>query len=83
FAYLIDSVNAWLFVAKILKISSLSALIATLLAPLYFYLFTQHLLLSGIMVIMTLLIFWRHQSNISNMLQGKESKIQTTSKSQD
>ncbi|MGB1011947.1 MAG: glycerol-3-phosphate 1-O-acyltransferase PlsY [Thiolinea sp.] len=73
----------WLFVAKILKISSLSALIATLLAPLYFYLFTQHLLLSGIMVIMTLLIFWRHQSNISNMLQGKESKIQTTSKSQD
>ena len=31
-------IATWLFVAKVLKISSLSALIATLLTPLYFYL---------------------------------------------
>jgi len=67
----------WLFVAKVIKISSLSALIATLLAPLYFYLLTQHGWLAVIMLVMTLLIFWRHQQNISNLLQGKESKIKT------
>ena len=65
----------WLFVAKVLKISSLAALVATLLAPLYFYLLTGSGLLSSVMVVMTVLIFWRHQRNIANLLQGKESKI--------
>lgn len=65
----------WLFVAKILKISSLSALIATLLAPLYFYLFTQHGTLTVVMIVITILIYWRHRSNIRNLLDGKEGKI--------
>lgn len=65
----------WLFVAKVLKISSLSALIATLLAPLYFYLFTQHMPLTLLMLLMTALIYWRHRSNINNLLSGKEGKI--------
>ena len=65
----------WLFVARVIKISSLSALVATLFAPLYFYIFTQHWPLTGIMIVMTLLIFWRHQQNIRNLLQGRESKI--------
>ena len=68
----------WLFIAKVLKISSLAALIATLLAPLYFYLLTANGWLSLIMIVMTLFIFWRHQSNISKLLQGKESKIDTS-----
>jgi glycerol-3-phosphate acyltransferase PlsY len=65
----------WLFVAKILKISSLSALTATLLAPLYFYLFTRHTTLTLVMVVMTILIYWRHRSNIRNLLDGKEGRI--------
>ena len=68
----------WLFIAKVLKISSLAALIATLLAPLYFYLLTTNGWLSLIMIVMTLFIFWRHQSNISKLLQGKENKIDTS-----
>ena len=70
----------WLFVAKVLKISSMSALVAALLAPLYFYFFTQHSLLTAVICIITVLIFWRHQSNIRNMLQGKEGKIDTSKK---
>ncbi|HPY39382.1 MAG TPA: glycerol-3-phosphate 1-O-acyltransferase PlsY [Thiolinea sp.] len=65
----------WLFIAKILKISSLAALIATLLAPLIFYLFTHSASLAGGMLLMTALIWWRHQSNIKNLLSGKEGKI--------
>ncbi|MEZ5537933.1 MAG: glycerol-3-phosphate 1-O-acyltransferase PlsY [Thiolinea sp.] len=67
----------WLFVAKILKISSLSALVATLLAPLYFYLFTRHPTLTVVMIIMTVLIYWRHRSNIRNLLDGTEGKIKS------
>nr|CAA6830416.1 MAG: Acyl-phosphate:glycerol-3-phosphate O-acyltransferase PlsY [uncultured Thiotrichaceae bacterium] len=67
----------WLFVAKILKISSLSALIATLLAPVYFYLMTQHTLLTAVIAIITVLIYWRHRSNIQNLLSGKEGKIKS------
>lgn len=70
-------IATWLFVAKVLKISSLAALVATLLAPLYFYLFTQHVPLTIGMVIMTALIYWRHRSNIRNLLDGSEDKIQS------
>jgi len=66
---------SWLFVAKVLKISSLSALIATLLAPLYLYLLVQPVEVVWITVGMTGVLFWRHRSNIQNLLSGKESKI--------
>lgn len=65
----------WLFVAKVLKISSLSALIATLLAPLYFYWQTGSGFLFLGLCLMTLLIYWRHRSNIQNLLKGTEGTI--------
>ncbi len=69
-------IATWLLIAKILKFSSLAALVATLLAPLFFYLFTQHVHLSIGLSGMTLLIYWRHRSNIRNLLTGKEGRIQ-------
>ena len=66
----------WLIIAKVFKISSLSALIATALAPIYVYLLLQgNWVLTTSTAIMTLILFFRHQSNIRNLLQGKESKI--------
>lgn len=70
-------VATWLFVAKVLKISSLSALVATLLAPLYFYFISHSVPFAIGTAVMTVLIFWRHQSNIQNLLSGKEDKIGT------
>ena len=70
----------WLFVAKVLKISSLSALVATFLAPLYFYWLTADVTLGLLLTVMTVLIFWRHQSNIRNLLSGNEGKIKLTDK---
>lgn len=66
----------WLIMAKVFKISSLSALIATLLAPFYVLLIignSKPLIIST--AVMTLILFWRHRSNIQNLLSGKESKI--------
>ncbi len=65
----------WLFIAKVLKISSLAALIATLLTPLYFHFVMHNSSITAGMMLITLLIFWRHRSNIKNMLDGTENKI--------
>lgn len=68
-------VLTWLFVAKILKISSLSALIATLLTPLYFYLITQNLNATYIICAICIWIFFTHKSNIQRLFSGNENRI--------
>ncbi|MGE4502862.1 MAG: glycerol-3-phosphate 1-O-acyltransferase PlsY [Thiomicrospira sp.] len=70
-------VATWLFVAKVLKISSLSALIASLLAPVYLYFISAELTWVAIATLMTLILFWRHRSNIRRLLSGEESLIKT------
>ncbi|MEZ5454359.1 MAG: glycerol-3-phosphate 1-O-acyltransferase PlsY [Thiothrix sp.] len=70
-------VATWLLMAKGFKISSLAALIATALSPLYFWFITQHIWPTLGVLFMAVLIFWRHQSNIRNLLSGKEDRIQS------
>jgi glycerol-3-phosphate acyltransferase PlsY len=71
----------WLFVAKVLKISSLSALVCMGLAPLIVWVFWFYhhgeglLFVVGMQVIVSVLLFWRHRSNIQNLLSGKEEKL--------
>ncbi len=66
------TVGTWLFVAKILRISSLSALVASLLAPLYVWLILPSREFLIITLIMTALLYWRHRSNIRRLLSGEE-----------
>ncbi len=70
-------VITWLFVAKVLKISSLSALIATLLTPIYFYLITSDVVASYVISIICLWIFYTHRENIKRILSGDEGKIKS------
>ena len=66
----------WLVMAKVFKISSLSALVATLLAPLYLYLLMGKVIPIIISAsIMTIILFIRHRSNIRNLITGREGKI--------
>jgi glycerol-3-phosphate acyltransferase PlsY len=65
----------WLFVAKVLKISSLSALISMTLAPVIVWLFWPEPALVGAQVLISVILFWRHRSNIQNLLSGREDKI--------
>lgn len=63
----------WLFVAKVLKISSVSALAASALSPLYvYYLSGEDVKLTAVVTFMAVLLWWRHRSNIVRLLQGKE-----------
>jgi glycerol-3-phosphate acyltransferase PlsY len=63
----------WLFVAKVLKISSLSALIATLLTPVGFLYFSNNLEATYLIVVVCLWLFFNHRSNIKRLLSGDES----------
>jgi glycerol-3-phosphate acyltransferase PlsY len=65
----------WLLMAKVFRISSLSALIASLMMPPVGYAFAlppSYLVTISIMVV---LLLWRHRSNIRNLLNGGESHI--------
>ncbi len=66
------TVGTWLFVAKVLKISSLSALIASPLAILYIWLIIPSREFIIITALMAVLLYWRHRSNIQRLIQGEE-----------
>ena len=68
-------VGIWLFVAKVLKISSLSALIATFFTPFIFYFFTQNLFASATILIICVLIFITHKNNIYRLINKQEDSI--------
>lgn len=67
--------GTWLFVAKVLKVSSLSALVATALAPVYIYFLSGEMSWVWVTLIMTMILFWRHKDNIERLLKGEEDLI--------
>ncbi len=69
------TVLSWIIVALVTRISSLSALIALLLAPVYYLWLNQQYMPAWILAIMTLLIFLQHRRNIRNLFDGKEPRI--------
>ena len=73
----------WLFVAKVLKISSLSALVSMTLAPLIVWLFRPEPKLIGMQLIITGILIWRHRSNIRNLIDGTEGRLAANSDSAD
>ena len=62
----------WLFVAKVLKVSSLSALIATALAPIYIYFLSGEISWVFLTAVMTVFLFWRHRGKIQRLMSGEE-----------
>jgi glycerol-3-phosphate acyltransferase PlsY len=69
------AVVTWVVMAKVFKISSLSALIAAVLTPLYCWLLAPQQEFIILLVVVSVLLIWRHRSNIRNLLSGSEGKI--------
>jgi glycerol-3-phosphate acyltransferase PlsY len=65
----------WLFMAKVINISSLAALVAMALAPVIVWLVWSDPELVIMQIALTLILFWRHRSNIRNLISGAEGKI--------
>jgi len=68
-------IATWLIMAYLFRYSSLAALVASILAPVYIGFFSHNLTYAMTTLIMSLLLIYRHRNNIENLLRGKEKKI--------
>ena len=64
----------WLAIASTTRYSSLSALIAAFVTPLFLWWF-GHPALASLFVVMTLLLFYAHRENIKRLQTGNEGRI--------
>ncbi len=65
-------IATWLLIYKIGKVSSASALCASVLSPIFAWFIVGDAYILGASIIMMLFLLWRHQSNIKRLLAGEE-----------
>ena len=66
----------WLIVAKVMKVSSIAALTATVLSPIYFYFITTHDVRATMVIfLINLFIYFTHRENIRRIMNGEEGVI--------
>lgn len=65
----------WLVTALLFRYSSLAALIATLLVLMISWFWTENVYLFISLAMISVFVFWRHQSNIKKLFAGDEAHI--------
>jgi acyl phosphate:glycerol-3-phosphate acyltransferase len=65
-------IGTWLLVYKLRKISSLSALTASVLSPVYAWFILGDKVIVGAALVMTVFLLVRHKGNIQRLLAGEE-----------
>jgi acyl phosphate:glycerol-3-phosphate acyltransferase len=71
----VATLSTWLIVAVFLRYSSLAALAAAIFGPIYFVFLFGFEPMGIALSAVSLLLIWRHRSNIKNLLNGTESRI--------
>ena len=69
------TLSTWLIVAMFLRYSSLAAIAAAVFGPIYFVFLFGFQPMGMAVLIVCLLLIWRHRSNITSLLNGTESRI--------
>jgi glycerol-3-phosphate acyltransferase PlsY len=69
------TIGVWFVVAVVLRISSASALAASIAAPFFAFWLFGNMPLAWVFVPLSLLLIWRHKANIEKLLAGRESTI--------
>ncbi len=65
----------WLVIFISSRISSLSALLAALAAPIFLYLFKSPMEITLAVIFMDLFLIYRHKANIERLIKGEESRF--------
>lgn len=65
----------WIIIAYFSRYSSLAAIVSAAFAPFYQMLIWGAGPIVGALVVMGLLLIWRHEANIKKLLNGTESKL--------
>ena len=73
-------IGTWLAAAALFRYSSLAALIAAAAAPVYIWWLKPEPVVIASVVVISVLLYWRHRSNIRNLLNGTEGRIKLGSK---
>ncbi|WP_455204899.1 glycerol-3-phosphate 1-O-acyltransferase PlsY [Kaarinaea lacus] len=68
-------IATWMIMAFLFNISSLAALTAACLSPVFVWYWEGHSAFIVMSVVMSLVLIWRHRSNIQKLLKGEEGKI--------
>ena len=68
-------VITWLLAALLFRYSSLAAITAALLTPVYCWLILAAAPYIAVASLMSVILIWRHRSNIKNLLSGAEDRI--------
>ena len=68
-------IATWLIIFKISKVSSLSALIATALAPLYAYIIMGNSSYFAGVLVISFFVLYKHKTNIIRLIKGQEHKF--------
>lgn len=71
----IAALATWLAMAMLFNISSLSALTAAVLAPFYVWWLRPEKEFIIVSIVISVMLIWRHRSNIRNLIAGTEGKI--------
>jgi glycerol-3-phosphate acyltransferase PlsY len=74
------SLGIWLVVAIATRYSSLAALVTAVVAPVFAYFLIGDLQVVVLVAVMSVLLIWRHRSNIAKLLNGTESKLGSKAK---
>ena len=69
------TLGTWIIVAIFMRYSSLAALAAAVFGPIYFLFLFGFKPMGIALLVVCLLLIWRHRSNIHNLINGKESRI--------
>ena len=62
-------------VFKFTRVSSLSAILATFLSPLYAYVLFQNTSYFGATLMIAVIVIFKHQSNIVRLIKGEEASF--------
>lgn len=69
------TLSTWVIVAMFMRYSSLAALAAAVFGPIYFVFLFGLQPMGWALLVICLLLIWRHRSNIRNLMNGTESRI--------
>ena len=76
------TLGTWIIVAMFMRYSSLAALAAAVFGPIYFIFLFGFQPMGIALLVVCMLLIWRHRSNIHNLMNGKEGRIGLKKKGQ-
>jgi glycerol-3-phosphate acyltransferase PlsY len=74
------TVITWLITFKLSKISSLSAIVATLLAPLFAYILVGNTSYFGATTMISCFLLFKHRDNVLRLIRGTEHRFTSVTK---